>query len=543
MPANRRLALIVAALFLLLPTNGGVALADNSSGVWTENSYEDFSDGTFGNAGQNIYVSRDGVLQRIFQFDFNNDSWLDLLFCTSQDHWEKPPAYIYSDPLGKQSRIELPADGSMAGTVADLNGDGLEDIVLGMRYNGIRKDLNAYIYFASPDGYSQRRHLRLPAPVCRSLAAGDFNGDGRVDLAFQLSTGLRVFYQTQLGFEPRRYSTLALRAVEIAADDLDGDGRGDLAARISSEETRIFWGGKNGLDLKSFAAVKVKIPPRRQKQTKKYAEYVLDAGPLVGVVRLGGKPYVSMLLPESVRLVPVGPFRKLDQNRKFGKPIELACLNAMSIAGGDVNGDGHQDLVLACREPLEGKPKADPPVGLDQRSWIYWGGPDGYSETNRTALASHRACDVAVGDLNGDGIDDVVLCQCHRAESFTADCLVYRGRRDGPPVGPVALRGEDARRVFLVGRTGHKKTQVLLVNHCSRNKWGNRSLGAIPAGPGRSRLDVHPAGKRGEHRIREVRVSKSLSATVRPCGTPRMGVRRYACTCHHLSRPSWACHT
>ncbi len=474
MPTTRRILLIVAALLALLFNSAIVTIADESSGVWTEKSFEDFCDGKFGNAGQNVYVSRDGILQRIFQFDFNKDAWLDLIFCTSQDHWEKPPAYIYSDPLGKQGRIELPSDGSMAATVADLNGDGLDDIVLGMRNNGIRKDLNAYVYFASPQGYSQRRHLRLPAPMCRSLTAGDFNGDGRADLAFQLATGLRVFYQIPLGFEPRRFSTLDLRAVEIAAEDLDGDGNCDLAARISPKETRIYWGGKNGLDLKRFAAVKVKIPPRRHKQKKKYAEYVLDADPLVSIVRLGDKPYVSMLLPDSVRLVPVDP------NRKFGKPIELACSDAMSIAAGDINGDGRKDLVLACREQVEGMPKADPPVGLDQRSWIYWGGAEGYRNNNRTALPSHRACDVAVGDLDGDGLDDVVLCQCHRNESFTADCLVYRGRRDGRTGKPVTLAGEDSRRVFLAGKN---RSQVLLVNHCARNKWGNIDVPIYFGGP------------------------------------------------------------
>jgi hypothetical protein len=29
---------------------------------WTESTYEDFADGTFGNGGQNLYVSRKGVL-------------------------------------------------------------------------------------------------------------------------------------------------------------------------------------------------------------------------------------------------------------------------------------------------------------------------------------------------------------------------------------------------------------------------------------------------------------------------------------------------
>ena len=37
-------------------------------GIWTTSGFEAFRRGKFGNGGQNIYVSRAGVLQRIHRF-------------------------------------------------------------------------------------------------------------------------------------------------------------------------------------------------------------------------------------------------------------------------------------------------------------------------------------------------------------------------------------------------------------------------------------------------------------------------------------------
>ena len=69
------------------------------SGVWTTRGFEAFRQGTFGDAGKNLYVSRVGVLQRIHSFDLNGDGYVDLPFCNSQEHWETPPVYIYRSAI------------------------------------------------------------------------------------------------------------------------------------------------------------------------------------------------------------------------------------------------------------------------------------------------------------------------------------------------------------------------------------------------------------------------------------------------------------
>ena len=100
--------------------------------VWITKGFSAFKKGIFGNAGQNLYVSRNGVLQRIHQYDLNRNGYFDLVFCNSQAHWERVPTYVFHNPLSDTIRSELIAEGGIAGVVADLNMDGYEDLVISL---------------------------------------------------------------------------------------------------------------------------------------------------------------------------------------------------------------------------------------------------------------------------------------------------------------------------------------------------------------------------------------------------------------------------
>ncbi len=426
-------------------------------GVWKQTGFQELTRGTCGNAGQNFYVSRSGVLQRIHRYDFTGNGHVDLVFCNSQSHCERPPAYVYAQPLDGGPPLELASDGARSGALADLTGNGYDDIVLGMGYDGIREDLNAFVYFGSSEGYGERRHLRLSAPACLSTAAGDLNGDGRPDLAFLLAGGLRVFYQSELGLEPKRFVDLPIRGAQIAIHDVDGDGSDDLIVRSDTGQVHVYWGGDGGIDPDNASMAAADQEADKPDAASAYAEYVCDATPLAGVVTLAGVPHLFCARKEAALLIPVRP------DRTFGPPLRLECSAAMAVAVGDIHDDGGEDIVVACREPHSGR----------ERSWIYWGGPDGYRETRRTPLSSFRACDVAVGDLDGNGYDDIVLCQSHTAESFTSCSLIYRGSPEGIIPEPIELASHDARRAFLARGPAASLPQIVLVNMFSGNKLGD----------------------------------------------------------------------
>ena len=345
--------------------------------TWTTRGFENFRQGHFGNAGQNLYVSRAGVLQRIHQYDLNGNGYLDLVFCNSQNHHERPPAYLYDDPLGAAARTDLPAEGAWTGAVADLNGDGYDDLILGMRNNGIRPDLNATVYYGAPDGMSERRQQQLPVPQCESVAAGDFDGDGCPDLAFACQGALRIFIQSELGFEPQRLVDLDIAAEQLTAGDLDGDGFDDLVVRSVEGSVTVYWGGDDGINP-DRATVFFEAGPERPRPTEgaiQYAEHVEEAKPLAGIVHFNGLSHLFLPRSHSVTLAPVG------RDRRLGPPLELFCSHAMAVAVGDVNGDGYDDLVFACRETSD----------EGERSWIYWGGSEGFDEIHGAPLSTVTA--------------------------------------------------------------------------------------------------------------------------------------------------------
>lgn len=226
-----------------------------SAKPWITEGFEAFSKGTFGNGGQNIYVSKKGVLQRIFQYDLDRNGYIDLVFANCQNHNESAPTYVYT--LDGQ-RTELPVQGCMCGMVMDIDGDGYPDIVAPGCSDEAAPFASADIYFGTEKGYSTNYHIRLPSPRSSDCCYGDFSGKGKPAIVFALPVynTVRIFEKSELDCylwdefqDLKPHITPRL----VTAADLDGDGYDDLIVREEfSTKTVIYWGGPDGLSLEKY---------------------------------------------------------------------------------------------------------------------------------------------------------------------------------------------------------------------------------------------------------------------------------------------------
>ena len=425
--------------------------------VWRECGYKDFADGTFGNSGRNIYVSRAGVLQRISRFDFNSDGYIDILFVNAHDYNERPATFVYRDIFNKRCLSELPTLGAYTGAIGDLNKDGYDDLVIANQNDGAHSDLMAFVYYGSPEGLSERYKLELYAPNSRAAAVGDFDGNGRPDIAFSSDGKVRIFYQDEKCFWPKKYVDLDLVTSHMAAGDLDGDGYCELYVRIPSGRPRVFWGRAEGIDLEHYAAVGGEDPLAKNLPSSTPGRMRFAEGWQPKVLYLDNTAYLFRPEGDQVHLLPV------NKDKTFGTPLAIRCANVVSAAVGDINADGLEDIVFAvCRDRNK-----------QESSWVYWGNKNGFDSGHRTALTTKSARDVAVGDLDGDGYPDVAVCQGGTDIMNTTESLIFHGGRNGIDPEPVRVTTDDATTVFIARTSSHKFAQVIFVNHVSGRTRGD----------------------------------------------------------------------
>tara|TARA_R110000796_G_scaffold215875_1_gene331906 strand:+ start:308 stop:1456 length:1149 start_codon:yes stop_codon:yes gene_type:complete len=152
--------------------------------------------------------------------DINKDGAADLIIAD-----RKGGSFIALGPLGPDARTvqlsDLPAVGV---TTGDLNDDGEVDVVL-----ALRGDATLAVFLSNGDGYAAPVLVGNAEWESRSVALGDWDGDGDLDLVTAILSGAnRVFLN-----EGGRFPRAALIGPEdevsqgVRVIDLNADGRPD----------------------------------------------------------------------------------------------------------------------------------------------------------------------------------------------------------------------------------------------------------------------------------------------------------------------------
>jgi uncharacterized protein YjbI with pentapeptide repeats len=139
--------------------------------------------------------------------------------------------------------------------VADFNGDGKQDLATNLT-SGLG------VFLGTGTGTFGAQTTFTGGSAAHSLVAGDFNGDGKVDLASANSNGASVFVTWGLGTgafgttATVSVGTTSARPRSITTGDFNSDGKADLAVAVGIDNTvKVLLGQANGTFLSQSYAI------------------------------------------------------------------------------------------------------------------------------------------------------------------------------------------------------------------------------------------------------------------------------------------------
>lgn len=208
-------------------------------------------------AGRRVALEMDGYAQEHLLADFNRDQWMDIAVSSRALDCVRI-LWGGKDGYDTQREQRLKISGALGVDAADFNADGWIDLVSGSYSDPVSgyRDMGLVIFWGGSDGYRHSEAQWLPgfSPLGRTVA--DFDGDGNLDLVSPQHSGeltredlaCHIYWGSDSGFATRGRTTFFCDSVnDTMAGDFNGDGKIDLAVNAHTRhgdhrtQSRIFY--------------------------------------------------------------------------------------------------------------------------------------------------------------------------------------------------------------------------------------------------------------------------------------------------------------
>ncbi|MHB8157573.1 MAG: FG-GAP-like repeat-containing protein [Desulfocucumaceae bacterium] len=429
-----------------------------NAGVWEESTQADFSDGLY---DVNVFTTYSGEIkcQQDGIYDLNDDGNPDIVVCNLNG-----PVYVYwgsEDGYSTVNRTSLNFYGATGNSIADLNNDGYLDLVFS-KYDGSGSG-DAVIYWGSADNYSDSHITLLPTLGSHGNYIADLNDDKHLDIIFANygsgsyhDVNSYIYWGGPAGYSATARTELPTHGgISCSVADLNNDGRLDIV--FSNRQTAyitvnihsyIYWGHADGYSTAHMDSLYTEGA---------YGNAIADLNKdgnldIVFCNHYNGSYECNSYIYWGDS---TGHFDEINKT-------ELPTLSGNSVGIADLNLDGWLDLAFANW-------KND--ATYDVNSYIYWGSPTGFAPANRTELPVYEGTGVMIGKVTNNGTSgggkypDVVF-------TGYSNTYVYFG-------GPEGF--SDTNRTLLPSLYGHLSTKNI-GNVCNRGPQESYGSSVFDAG-------------------------------------------------------------